>query len=42
MSMHLFEGLDPGGPGFSSRPDEQLPLLHDEINRSVELALFYD
>jgi hypothetical protein len=40
--MHLFEGLVPTGPGFGSRPDEQLSLLNNEIDRSVQLTLLND
>ena len=42
MAMHLFEGLVPTGPGFGSRPDEQLSLLNNEIDRSVQLTLLND
>jgi hypothetical protein len=40
--MHLFEGLVPTGPGFGSRPDEQLSLLNNEVDRSVQLTLLND
>jgi len=40
--MHLFEGLVPTGPGFGSRPNEQLSLLNNEIDRSVQLTLLND
>ena len=40
--MHLFEGLVPAGTGFGRRPDEQLSLLNDEIDRSVQLTLLND
>ena len=40
--MHLFEGLVPTGPGFGRRPDEQLSLLNNEVNRSVQLTLLDD
>jgi hypothetical protein len=40
--MHLLEGLVPAGPCFGSRPNEQLPLLNDEIDRSVQLTLLND
>jgi hypothetical protein len=40
--MHLFEGLVPTGPGFCSRPDKQLSLLNNEVNRSVQLTLLDD
>jgi hypothetical protein len=42
VAMHLFEGLVPTGPGFGSRPDEQLSLLNNEVNRSVQLTLLDD
>jgi hypothetical protein len=42
MAMHLFEGLVPTGPGFGSRPDKQLSLLNNEVNRSVQLTLLDD
>jgi hypothetical protein len=40
--MHLFEGQVPAGPGFGSRPDEQLSLLNNEIDLSVQLTLLND
>ena len=40
--MHLLEGLVPAGRCFGSRPDEQLPLLNNEIDRSVLLTLLKD
>ncbi len=40
--MHLFEGLVPTGSGFGSRPDEQLALLNNEIDLSVQLTLLND
>jgi hypothetical protein len=39
--MHLLEGLVPAGPCFNSRPNNQLSLLYDEIDRSVQLTLLY-
>jgi hypothetical protein len=42
VAMHLFEGLVPAGPGFGRRPDEQLSLLNNEVNRSVQLTLLND
>lgn len=39
--MHLLEGLDPAGSCFDSRPNNQLSLLYDEIDRSVQLTLLY-
>ena len=40
--MHLLECLVPAGPCFGSRPDEQLPLLNNEIDCSVQLTLLND
>jgi hypothetical protein len=40
--MHLLEGLVPVGPYFGSRSNEQLSLLNDEIDRSVQLTLLND
>jgi hypothetical protein len=42
VAMHLFEGLVPAGPGFGRRPDKQLSLLNNEVNRSVQLTLLDD
>ena len=42
MAMHLLKGLVPAGPCFGSRPDEQLPLLNNEIDRTVQLTLLND
>jgi hypothetical protein len=40
--MHLFEGLVPASPGFGRRTDEQLSLLNNEIDFSVQLTLLND
>ena len=42
VAMHLLEGLVPAGSCLSSRPNEQLSLLNNEIDRSVQLTLLND
>jgi hypothetical protein len=41
-SMHLFEGLVPPDPCFGSRSNDQLSLLNNEIDCSMQLTLFND
>jgi len=40
--MHVFEGLVPARSCFGCRPHDQLSLLHDKVNGSMQLALFND
>jgi hypothetical protein len=42
LSVHLLEGLVPPNPCFGSRPNDQLSLLNNEIDCSVQLALLND
>ena len=40
--MHVFKGLVPARSRFGRGSHNQLSLLHDEVNVSMQLALFKD
>jgi hypothetical protein len=40
--MQLLEGLAPTDARFSSRSNDQLPLLDFQIDRSMQVTLFND
>lgn len=42
VAMHLLKGLVPAGPCFGRRPNEQLSLLNNEFDRSMQLTLLND